>query len=122
MAVATKVDSNFSDGDVYGRFVDALTGVKNQNSPIPEKFKLYQNYPNPFNSTTTINYSIPKTCFVRITVYDLLGKEIETLVNHEQTVGNYKIDFDGDKLTSGIYFYRIQAGNFSETKKLILLK
>ncbi len=88
----------------------------------PTVFQLEQNYPNPFNPSTTINYSVPKTSVVTIKVYDVLGKEITTLVNDEKTSGNYKVEFDGSKLTSGIYFYRMQAGNIVKTKKLILLK
>ncbi|MHB1688059.1 MAG: T9SS type A sorting domain-containing protein [Ignavibacteriaceae bacterium] len=81
-----------------------------------------QNYPNPFNPATTISYSIPVRNFVTLKVYDLFGKEVATLVNEEKNAGNYKIEFNGNKLSSGVYFYRIQTGNFAETKKLILLK
>jgi photosystem II stability/assembly factor-like uncharacterized protein len=97
----------------------------NNNSKGNQKiinYQLAQNYPNPFNPTTTINYSIPKPSFVTIKVYDILGREIKTLLNEEKHSGNYKVDFDGNKFTSGIYFYRIRAGDFMETKKLILLK
>ncbi len=100
-----------------------VTGVKEkQERIIPSYFILKQNYPNPFNPTTTINYSVPKAGLVTIKVYDALGREIETLVNEEKLSGNYKVEFNGNKLSSGIYFYRMQARNFVETKKLILLK
>lgn len=89
---------------------------------LPTEFRLYQNYPNPFNPTTTIKYSIPKSSFVKIIVYDILGNEIATLVNEDKTSGYYSIAFYANKLASGIYFYRMQAGNFVETKKLILIK
>ena len=89
---------------------------------IDDGFILLQNYPNPFNPKTTISYSIPKPSFVTLKVYDILGEEIATLVNDYSNSGNYKVYFDGSKLTSGIYFYRIQAGDFIEKKKLILLK
>jgi hypothetical protein len=89
---------------------------------FPIHFILFQNYPNPFNPSTAISYSIPKTSLVTIKVYDVLGKEIATLINEEKPAGNYNINFDGSNLTSGVYFYRMQAGNFSETKKLILLR
>ncbi|MCX6149691.1 MAG: CotH kinase family protein [Ignavibacteriales bacterium] len=85
-------------------------------------FKLSQNYPNPFNPSTTINYLIPKTSFVTIKLYDVLGNEIATMVNEEKLPGNYKYEFNGDNISSGIYFYRIQAGNFTDTKKFILMK
>ena len=85
-------------------------------------FFLSQNYPNPFNPTTTINYSVPRTSFVTIKVYDALGREIETLVNSGKIVGNYSVRFNANKLSSGVYFYRMQAGDFVQTKKLIMLK
>jgi hypothetical protein len=85
-------------------------------------FALSQNYPNPFNPTTKIRYSIPNQGFVTLKVFDVLGREIATLVNKEQPVGNYEVEFDASSLTSGIYFYRIQAGEFVETKKMVLMK
>lgn len=85
-------------------------------------YELAQNFPNPFNPTTKIKYQLPEPVFVTIKVYDVLGNEIETLVNEERDAGSYKIDFNGLELTSGIYYYRITAGNFSQTKKMILLK
>jgi len=98
------------------------TVVEHGNGDIPYTFTLFANYPNPFNPTTTIKFSVPGTHFVTLQVFDMLGREIETLVNEEKSVGNYELKFDGSNLTSGIYFYRLQAGNFVETKKLILLK
>jgi photosystem II stability/assembly factor-like uncharacterized protein len=86
------------------------------------EYKLEQNYPNPFNPTTVINYSIPKERFVTIKVYDILGREIKTLVNEEKIAGNYSVQFNGSNLASGIYYYRMQAGDFVQTKKLVLLK
>ncbi|MHB1685953.1 MAG: T9SS type A sorting domain-containing protein [Ignavibacteriaceae bacterium] len=97
------------------------TDVLNKNKQ-PIVFSLQQNYPNPFNPTTTINYSVPQNSFVTIKVYDVLGKEITTLVNHETRSGNYSVEFNASKFTSGVYYYRMQAGNFTETKKLIVLK
>ena len=85
-------------------------------------YELAQNFPNPFNPTTKIKYQLPEPVFVTIKVYDVLGNEIETLVNEERDAGSYKIDFNGLELTSGIYYYRIAADNFSQTKKMILLK
>jgi len=96
--------------------------VELENDHLPSNFTLSQNYPNPFNPVTKIKYSIPKTSFVNITVYDVLGREIKTLVNEEKTPGNYEVEFNASGLPSGVYFYRILAGSFSETKKLILLK
>jgi hypothetical protein len=100
-----------------------ITSVKEENlSNISSEFTISQNYPNPFNPTTTIKYSVSKQSIVAIKVYDVLGREIETLVNDEKSTGNYKVEFDASKLTSGIYFYRMQAGDFVETKKIILMK
>ncbi len=85
-------------------------------------YTLDQNYPNPFNPTTQIRYSIPKTALVSIKVYDILGKEVATLVNEAKSPGDYKVEFNGNSLASGIYFYRLQAGDFVQTKKMILLR
>ncbi len=102
--------------------VTHIVGVKEPINSMPKKYELEQNYPNPFNPTTTINYSVPKSSTVTIKIYDILGKEVETLVNEQKTAGNYKIEFNADKLASGIYFYQMRAGNFISTKKLVLLK
>jgi len=83
---------------------------------------LVQNYPNPFNPTTTIKYQIPELSLVTIKVYDVLGNEIATLVNQEKPIGSYEVKFNAIGIPSGIYFYRIQAGSFVETKKMLLLK
>jgi len=97
------------------------TGVE-QNSEIPKKFNLDQNYPNPFNPSTKIKYSVPKSSSVTLKVFDILGNEIETLVNEEKPIGTYEITWYAVNLPSGIYFYKLQAGNFIETKKMILMK
>ena len=89
---------------------------------IPIVYSLSQNYPNPFNPSTTINYAIQKQGNVILIIFDVLGREISTLVNKEQPQGNYEIEFDASNLTSGIYFYSMKAGEFYNTKKLILLK
>ena len=81
---------------------------------------LSQNFPNPFNPTTTINYQLPQNCFVTIKVFDMLGKEVSTLVNESKPAGYYEVDFNGGKLTSGVYIYRLQAGSFTENRKLVL--
>ncbi len=89
---------------------------------LPTSYALYQNYPNPFNPTASIKYQIPELSFVTIKVYDILGNEIASLVNEEKPAGSYKVQFDGGNLTSGIYFYQLRAGNFVETKKMLLMK
>ena len=85
-------------------------------------FSLSQNYPNPFNPNTSIKYQIPEISFVTIKVYDVLGNEIATVVNEEKPAGSYEVEFDANELASGIYFYKIQAGSFVETKKMVLMK
>ena len=102
----------------------ALESFQVNTVDLPIAFKLDQNYPNPFNPTTTINYSVPKTSFVIIKVYDVLGNEVATLVNEEKKAGNYRTQLTtGSKQwASGVYFYRMSAGSFTETKKLILMK
>ena len=100
-----------------------ITGVDNyQNKSIPESFDLYQNYPNPFNPNTTIKYSIAKEGYTKITVYDIIGSKVAVLVDEDKPAGSYSVQFNANNLPSGVYFYRIQAGSFIETKKMILLK
>jgi len=96
--------------------------VSNVANNIPNAYQLYANYPNPFNPTTMISYDIPTAGTVKLVVYDMLGREIETLVNQRQNAGKYGVMFDASRLASGIYFYRLEAGSFSATKKLMLLK
>ena len=100
--------------------VDGNQGSSN-NSTV-QSFNLFQNYPNPFNPSTKITYTIPELSFITLKVYDVLGNEIAKLVNEEKQIGDYEVEFDGSELTSGIYFYRLQAGSYFETKKMILLK
>ena len=89
----------------------------------PTGYTLFQNYPNPFNPKTTIEYEVPEKSFVTIKIYDILGSEVQTLVNNEEKVRwRYKVQFDASTLASGVYFYRIQAGSFTETKKMMVLK
>lgn len=114
----------FSTNTVSNYFAlssQSVTTVEN-NGNVPSKFALEQNYPNPFNPATTIKYSIPVSEFVRVKIYDVLGKEIATLVNREQAAGSYKVEFDGSRLASGIYLFKLQTNNFVETKKMVLTK
>jgi hypothetical protein len=89
---------------------------------LPTAFELAQNYPNPFNPSTTIQYSIKERSTVELVLYDILGRQVKVLVNEEQDAGYYKIQFNAGILASGVYLYRIQAGDFIETKKMVLLK
>ncbi|MCX6149591.1 MAG: YCF48-related protein [Ignavibacteriales bacterium] len=114
----TLIGANIN-GVFYG---DSLSIPKDSIIIIPLDFHLCQNYPNPFNPTTKIKYSIPQNYFITIKVYDLIGNLIKTLVNQEKPAGNYEVEFNGADLSSGVYFYTIQAGSFRDTKKLILMK
>ena len=106
------------NGITYGTIVSA----KYYGEVIPRSFVLTQNFPNPFNPTTTITYQIPGLSFVTLKVYDVLGNEIANLVNEEKPIGGYEVEFNAINLPSGIYFYRLRAGSFVETKKMVLLK
>lgn len=92
------------------------------NSEIPQAYNLCQNYPNPFNPSTLISYQLPENVFVTLKVFDVLGREVETLVNERQNAGNHSVQFNASKLISGVYFYRLEAGIYLATKKLLLLK
>ena len=98
------------------------TSVANNHSNLPDKFTLNQNYPNPFNPATTISYTVNKSSLVSIKIYDVLGREIETLVDKYLLPGVYKTEFNAKNLASGVYFYRLQAENYALTKKMVLIK
>lgn len=100
---------------------NSSTDVQNEINTISD-FRLDQNYPNPFNPSTNITYAIPQGSYVTLKVFNILGKEIASLVNEYQNAGSYKVQFDGKYLSGGIYFYQITAGNFTQTRKLSLLK
>jgi len=102
--------------------VNSVTGVEDLTGQIPTDFNLFQNYPNPFNPSTSIRFSIATESQVVVKVYNLLGKEVATLMNEKKTPGFYVLNFGGEKLPSGIYVYRLEAGSFSSSKKMILLK
>ena len=110
-------------GGVWKRpLSEIITSVDNSVQNKPERFSLGQNFPNPFNPSTTIKYSIPKNSLVRLKVYNILGEEVAILVNEEKPVGTYEVKFNATNLPSGVYFYRLQAGSFVETKKMIIIK
>jgi len=99
-----------------------VTDVKDEQEIIPTVYKLNQNYPNPFNPSTVINYQIPEEGFVTLKIYDILGSEVKILVNENKPVGSYNIHFDASDLASGIYIYRLTAGSFISTKKMLMIK
>ncbi len=93
-----------------------------ENPSNPTEFRLYDNYPNPFNPSTTLRYSLPEASFTSIKIYDALGNEVSSLVNETKSAGTYEVEFNAAGLSSGIYYYTIQAGSFNQTKKMILIK
>jgi Secretion system C-terminal sorting domain len=112
---------------IFRPFSTPLTGITGNKSLLPRTYSLSQNYPNPFNPTTAINYQLPAMSDVTLKVYDVLGREVETLENGEQSAGRYEVKFDGSRLASGVYFYRLTAKSdngrgFVSTKKLMLVK
>jgi photosystem II stability/assembly factor-like uncharacterized protein len=125
-------DVYFSSSTVYGyaiasdgtciKTTESLTGFDPGNISVPSKYELDQNYPNPFNPATTIKYSLPKASQVTLKIYDVLGNEVKTMVDKYQSAGNYVESFDGSELASGVYFYSLRAGDYSETKRMSLVK
>lgn len=101
---------------------ESTTSVQEEATMVPDAFSLKQNYPNPFNPTTTITFTLPQASFVSLKVFNLLGQEVATLVNEKKNAGTHTLKFDGTGLASGVYFYRIIAGDFVETKKFVLIK
>jgi len=97
-------------------------GIQQNSSNIPDKYSLSQNYPNPFNPVTNIKFQIAKNSFVNLKVYNILGKEIATLVNEKLQAGTYEVKFEGTNLPSGVYYYRVETENYGETKKMLLIK
>jgi hypothetical protein len=110
--------SEFSQESIFA--VKSVTSAENLASP--SQFKLDQNYPNPFNPSTTIKYSVKENTLVSLKVYDILGNEVVALVNKVQPTGRYIINFDASSLASGVYLYKLTAGSFIDTKKMIFLK
>jgi hypothetical protein len=116
---------NHNHGDVVGNVIlsDGINAVIASNLiRQPQKFSLSQNYPNPFNPQTTIRYELPAASDVELTVYNMLGQKVVTLVSRHQAAGSYSVTFDGTRLASDVYFYRIRADNFQAIRRMILLK
>jgi hypothetical protein len=109
------------NGIVYGDTTFPV-GINQISSEIPSSFVLSQNYPNPFNPSTKINYELPITNYVKLVIYDVLGKEVEILVNQMQKPGSYEVEWDASNYPSGVYFYKIESGDFTQVKKMILMK
>ena len=105
-------------------FIGTSSGVTSvtEGQVIPGEFRLEQNYPNPFNPSTTIKYELPKSSMVRLTVYDMLGREVASLMNETRGAGVYEVKFDASNLSSGVYLYKLQAGDLVQTRKLLLVR
>lgn len=107
---------------ILSGFCTAQINYINNEPSVPGKYILYQNYPNPFNPTTKIVYTVPKESKVKLEIYDVLGRSVQTLVNQVQKAGNYSVEFNATKLTSGIYFYRLVTPTQMISKKMMLIK
>jgi len=121
------LQAQFSGGNGRGDFMlqslaNPLTGTENGNTTVPGAYSLEQNFPNPFNPTTNIKFSVAKLSLVKIVVYDVLGREVQTLVNEKMNTGSYEVSFDGSSLYSGVYFYKISSGEFSQVRRMVLIK
>lgn len=110
-----------TNGAVY-RYNSPIIGINQQQNNVPLTIKLNQNYPNPFNPSTTISYSVSNLSWVKITLYDVTGRIVRVLMNDIRTPGDYKLKFDASGLSSGVYFYALEAGKYSQTRKMVLLK
>ena len=106
---------------LFSRKAEGKEDVKTD-SKVPGVYSLSQNYPNPFNPVTKINFALPKQGFVTLKIYDVTGREVKTLVNEVKQAGNYTVDFNGSYLASGVYFYKIQSGDFVSVKRMVLIK
>ena len=120
-AVSNEVHENNNIGWAPAIGYGSIVGVESEMA-VPEKYTLYQSYPNPFNPSTTIKYSVPNNQVVSLKVYDILGREVAVLIDEYKTAGTYSTDFNASKFASGVYFYQLRAGDFVETKKMILMK
>jgi polyhydroxybutyrate depolymerase len=108
--------------EIYEFITDKITSVKDLNSGLPDRFTLTQNYPNPFNPSTTIRYALPQSAKVKLVIYDLLGREIVTLMDEVQSAGWKEVEWSASNLSSGMYFYKLSAGNYLQTRKMMVVK
>ncbi len=120
------VTDNINDGDVIGldliSLVSNTTGIHQNGSEVPASYNLSQNYPNPFNPSTKIDFNLPKSGNVKLAVYDMIGNEVAVITNGQLAAGNYTAEFNATKLASGVYFYKLITGEFTSTKRMILVK
>lgn len=110
------------NNDIVLKTASLTVGINSESNIIPTKFAVYQNYPNPFNPTTNIKFDIPKNSFVSLKVFDVLGKEVAVLINEVRNAGSYSVDWSASVYTSGVYFYKLESKDFTETKRMLLIK
>jgi hypothetical protein len=113
--------TSIRSGSVFHNVV-IVVGLKESKNQLPLEYALYQNYPNPFNPSTTVRYDLPRATFVTLSIFDVLGRQISTIVEGEKPAGTYQVNVYVPNLPSGVYFYRIQARDYVKTKKFVLLK
>ena len=113
-----------ANNGIWKRPLSDFIGIRKISSEVPDKYSLYQNYPNPFNPTTNIKYQVTNNnkALVILKVFDVLGKEVATLVNEKQSPGTYEITFDGSSVSSGVYYYKLSADKFTDTKRMVIIK
>lgn len=116
-----KIETEFSRGGTFGLEVFSAAKIKVIKN-VPDSYQISQNYPNPFNPTTRIKYGLPEAVHVSLQIFNILGEKVADVVNQVQDAGYYEVEFDAGKLSSGIYIYSIYSNNFSDTKKMLLLK
>lgn len=120
--VGTMLGDRYALHSGFWRGASAVTAIGPAHSDVPDAFGLEQNFPNPFNPVTTIRFSLARTVDVNLAVYDVLGRRVTLLVNERKNAGVYEVNFDASRLSSGVYLYRLQAGEYVATKKLLLLR
>ena len=120
--LAGNIGGNSPWSEVWNFTTTFPSGIKSLSGNIPKEFKLIQNHPNPFNPSTRIRFDIAKESFVSLIVYDMLGRKVDELVNQKLSPGTYETEFSGSNFSSGVYYYKLIAGNFSETKRMVLIR
>lgn len=108
--------------DMAGNITATVSGIGNNGSNIPDQFKLFQNYPNPFNPVTNIRFLIAQQGFVKLSIYDIVGNQVASLINQNMVPGDYNVDFDASNIPTGVYMYRLETASYSSVKRMILVK
>jgi hypothetical protein len=111
-----------TENSLYRRPIGELTDIQPISNEVPNSFSLSQNYPNPFNPSTRIQFALPKSSFATLVIYDITGRELETIVGEQLNAGTYEADWNADKFSSGVYYYKLTAGRYTETKRMVLIK